>query len=402
MFRYWLFLLFYGLALESVGAFEPVFSGQADAFNQELTENYQGFQKNLSSSVVYQESQAATHRLLDYTLCLANFVKEENVAKALDYLLKTGGPFGISKRQATSQEQVLLAAVAQIIAIKQPSLVHNLYGGHTTHQQAIQRLQQQVTSSGDFPHPYHPRIDLPSSADFVDQNLKPNADQTHRWRLFLDLLSDYPWVKGQFTLTKDLQNKLDWLNTPLLCGYLMGVIPDVEKGKTGKLQDRDYLDNLWKQDNLWMESNHKYVQWFFPTPNVGQGDRIAPRYSGAMPYLFQGRPEILTEIQAMMRMSLARKANFWGQRLVYTKWDSGGNRVDLIPLKTQDGDKWEQNWIHKTHNYQRMSRFLESLGLFGLLPEQQALWAYLTEIKTKYPQTNNSYENFWKPAVGQK
>lgn len=382
--------------------------------NRRLLREYGRFHQTLASHLVYQPSKAVTNPLVDYILFLTSYSENKETAKALDHMLKTSGPFGFSDKPADEQEKVFIAGAAQAIAQIHHDLVTIDYdSSNTDHLTEIRRLQG-AALAGAVQHPYHPVITLPPSAQPLADGLKPDLDQSGRWQTFLDLLKDEKLSKRQFAAkTVTGKAKADWVNDIILCGYQMGVLPDVE-GLSSPPRPRNYLDDSWKNDNSWMEDEHNYVQWWFMIHTIGQGDGIAPRFTEETRQTLNDHRVVLTEVQKMLRMSFARKVTFWGQKLTqFRVIMSLDTTEDQTLRKPVSGKNWHENWIINTHNYLRMNRFLMCFHLFGLNDELNALYAYLgkTVKEENTSPKNNTYikgslDRFWsqakvgKPGVG--
>ncbi|RZI46483.1 opioid growth factor receptor-related protein [Candidatus Finniella inopinata] len=376
-------------------AYVPKFDEKDRNLDGQITRNYQGFMAELTSHKVFQPSQAITNPLMDYVMFLTSYSGYGAVAHALDYLLKTGGPFGFSNKPANEQEKVFLAGAAQAVVLSQPGLTPATYKtSNPAHQAEIIRLQS-LAASGNLEHPYHPTITMPERA----QN--PKATQSQRWQSFLTLIADQCVSERQFKATEVTAGaKADWLNDVLLSGYMMGVMPDVEGSRPAV---RNYLDELWKNTNAWMETQHNYVQWWFPIHTVGLGDRIAPRPLKTTEQTLTEHGQVLTAIQEMLFVSLTRKLTFWGQSLNGFKITSLSAAEDKALGQPVKGTNWHENWIIKTHNYQRMSRFLTCLRFFKLQNYVDSLYAYLQEaagsdLATKHNMSNSV--GFWSKAAG--
>ena len=382
------------LVVTAALGYVPTFSGQTGDFDSDLTRNYHAFTKSLTSHAVFQPSQAVTNPLMDYVLFLTSYSQDHKVSVALDYMLKTSGPFGFSGKPADEQEKVFLAASAQAITLQHSDLAGKSYT-KSEHQDEILRLQG-LAKKGNPEHPYHPKITLPARADSL-----VTSTQGERWQSFLTLITDENLTKRQFAAKKLNEGaKADWLNDVLLCGYLMGLMPDVEDRLSLKV--RDYLDESWKKDNRWMELKHNYVQWRFPIYTVGQGDGIAPRTLITTRQTLADHGQVETSMQEMLAASFVRKVTFWGGQL--------DKSLKIVPLsKAEDkalgtpvaGQTWSENWVIKTHNYLRMDRFLRCLYFFGLQTYVDSLYAFLTKTADAQPAKHGMKESlrrYWSQA----
>jgi|GEM_PF-2948598 len=370
------------------------FSGTLDrgTLDTELRANFKNFKSQLKDHPYYQGSRN-TNLVTDFVMLMTNKAQNSKVRLALDYFLKTGGPFKTRPKKATAQEKVFLAAACQIVSELDPSLAKKDYDDiwpKTDRSEALQKhLKRVLEIQGKLDvHPFRDSSTLKHEA-----SLKlSTAEVKLNWKPFKDLLLSPDLFKaGSLNLPGDTRGlaKASFLNDIELIGFQLAAVPDIHG---------NYIDDLWANDNQWMEDQHNYVQWWFPIETIGMGDGIkAPRFLPSTTAILTKNPQILASVQGIMRESFSRKARFWGQKLIYER---NASSVKLEKLEGDD-EKWERNWIKKTHNYLRMSRFLTSLRLFGLIPERDALWEYLTAVKDKEDNADltKSYEGYWKKAA---
>ena len=319
---------------------------------------------------------------------------------ALDYLLKTSGPFGFSKRPAEEQEKVFLAASAQAVVLKHSDLIDTTYLP-SSHHGEISRLQRLTRASSTLEHPYHSRISLPAAVNA--HRVRPQA---HRWLSFLTLITDKRVSVRQFAAiqknpgrARTFTGKADWANDIILCGYLMGLLPDVQGSRR---EVRGYLDKAWKHTNQWMEGQHNYVQWWFPIDKIGMGDGIAPRTLITTTQTLTDHPDTRSAVQEMLMASFIRKVTFWGCQLNATP--------KIVPLslaedkalgKAAYGKTWQENWVISTHNYLRLDRLLLCLHYFGLTAHLDNLYIYLQEMTSSQPdghRMKESLRRFWSQS----
>ncbi len=373
----------------SAADFDVHFSGAN--LDSELRENFKGFKAHIKKSSYYQPSLNATP-LVDFVMLLTNKSADRNVRYALDYLIKTGGPFGMHRKKATGQESVFLAATAQIIVEQDPAFADKTYdairplragSAEARHLAKVLEIQRKFVS-GDHANPLRGPLVLPPAAADIPDPLKPDVNKG--WELFKGLLRD-PNLFKEPSGKSNPTPKASWLNDVESLGFLIGVVPNIRG---------DYIDMLWTKDNPWMEWEHNYVQWWFPIDTVGSGDGVnAPRFLDSTNTILQNNDAVRTYAQQMMRVSFARKASFWGQRVV----NNGDGTLRLEKLAVVHGEKdWEENWIYKSHNYLRMTRFLHSLRFLGLIPERNALFEYLKSVSVKDARVRRSVK-FWDGAT---
>jgi hypothetical protein len=405
-----------GWATVCVPDFGGVDVTDPNALKARLLREHIKFQIELDRHPVYQPSKAITNPLIDYICWLASYSSEDrNVAIALDYLLKTGGPFGFSDRPANEQEKVFIAGAVQVVAIRHRERATVVYTSRNPlHSAEVRRLQELAIAAGGPQHPYHDTITLPPSAAPLAADLKPELRQGGRWQLWLGLLGNRTWADNQFAATIVTGNaKADWLNDILLTGCMLGLVPDMEGSPSPRV--RNYLDDAWKRSNEWMEAQHNYVQWWFIIHTVGMGDGIAPRYIHSTYLILVAHPAILAAIQQMLRMSFARNVTFWGQKFgakgkIVPLDEADKKHPDLKLLLEENASKpavrdWHDSWLTRNgrHNILRMSRYLRCLWFFGLRRELDDLYAYLEETVTKRHTDSyiqGSLKNHWSQAKG--
>lgn len=324
------------------------FNEPTTSVNQKLQVGFDHFQNKIKSSKTVTLSNTP---IVDYILALTQHTNNKNVAAALDYLLKTGGPWGISKTPATPAQAYALITAAQSVKKNHPEVANSNQSNNTAHYQAVVHIQRQKINEET-----KLLIDAVTSQEIPFFTKESNADpQTTFWNDF-------------------------WL-----FGFLMGAAPDIE----GR-----YLSDIWNFDNEKLESQHDYIQWIFPITTVGMGHKEkTPRITSHTRKLLKSHQNLLDAIKNNMHQSLNRMANFWGHALI----EESDKVQKLVPIK--GAEQWQENWIEKTHNYLRMSRILECLSLFGLSEERDALWNYLDDVARKDPRVRKSHQNFWKNAV---
>ncbi len=369
--------------------FDVHFSGAN--LDQELITNFEGFKAHVQGSSYYQPSLNTTP-LVDFVMLLTNKSADRNVRYALDYLIKTGGPWQKNRKKATEQEKVYLSAAAEIIAEQDPTCHNKQYqanrrfapgSAEETHLNKILEIQRRFIGEVHS-NPLRGPLVLPPAAADIPDPLKPDVNKG--WELFKGLLRD-PNLFKEPSGKSNPTPKASWLNDVESLGFLIGAVPDI-RGQ--------YIDGLWAQSNPWMEAQHNYVQWWFPIDTVGSGDGVnAPRFLDSTNTILQNNDAVRTYAQQMMRVSFARKASFWGQRVV----NNGDGTLRLEKLAVIHGEKdWEENWIYESHNYLRMTRFLHSLRFLGLIPERNALFEYLKSVSVKDARVRGSVK-FWDGAT---
>ncbi len=160
--------------------------------------------------------------------------------------------------------------------------------------------------------------------------------------------------------------------------FYYGGLPD-DYGRT--------LAEITRQDDLWLEVSHNYIQWLFPTWEVS---RVAPD----APTLSEDTVKAFHEDELLRRHLLAsfiRMLAFYG--LVRREG------------KIVKGDNWgerKSNWFTEgSHNDLRITRILKSLTALGLRPEAEKFLACLLTLRESEADCGigaTAYE-FWQNAL---
>lgn len=138
--------------------------------------------------------------------------------------------------------------------------------------------------------------------------------------------------------------------------FLAGQAPD-HRGRT--IDDyKAFRDTDW-------EAQHDIIQWAFPTKTVSQYNANAP----VVPedYTFEFDLTVMNNILVLMENYL-KSLGIHSTDADYTS----GNILKFIHRPSKDA------WIHRNnHNYKRLTRLIECLGIFGLEAFQKDLAEYL-------------------------
>lgn len=147
------------------------------------------------------------------------------------------------------------------------------------------------------------------------------------------------------------------------------------------------LAEILRQDDLWLEQTHDYIQWLFP---LAESSRVVP---GA-PILDsltikQFRADQL--LQDHLRASFVRMLAFLGLRFDGKVVGKAGNWSDR-----------KGEWFSEpTHNLLRITRMLKSLRLLGLEHEAHGLYAGLSALLATEPDcaVPEKTKSFWREAA---
>lgn len=158
----------------------------------------------------------------------------------------------------------------------------------------------------------------------------------------------------------------------------MGSHPD-NRGRT--------LSEILKQDDLWLEVTHDYIQWLFPNE---ERSRVAP---GTPTITVEVKKEFKSDeiLQRHLRASFYRMLAFYG----LTATDQGIEKYDIW-------EKRKLNWfVEDTHNNLRITRMLKCLYALGL--ENEALQFHQILVKLVQNEKDcgigTTAQQFWAEAI---
>ncbi|PHS72038.1 MAG: hypothetical protein COB22_06385 [Cycloclasticus sp.] len=148
-----------------------------------------------------------------------------------------------------------------------------------------------------------------------------------------------------------------------------------------------FLSEILKQDDLWLEATHDYIQWIFPNEDKS---RVTP---GAPTITTKIKNEFLKDeiLQQHLNASFNRMLLFYGLR----------NTNNTI-VKGNNWNSRKSNWFTEdTHNNLRITRILKSLNSLGLKPEALKFHQALTELveNEKDCGIGETAQIFWLNAV---
>jgi hypothetical protein len=135
-----------------------------------------------------------------------------------------------------------------------------------------------------------------------------------------------------------------------LLAFYLGTGPD-HRGRT--------LAEILRQDDLWFEITHDFIQWLFPLNELSRASLHAPLVDGATLHAFQADPLLRDH----MRASVGRFLRFLG--------------LSFDGESLRPGPNWPKRrpeWFDtNTHNSLRVTRVLKSMTLLGLSAEAAKL-----------------------------
>ncbi len=147
------------------------------------------------------------------------------------------------------------------------------------------------------------------------------------------------------------------------------------------------LAEILRQDDLWFELTHDFIQWLFPLAEVSRVTPDAPLLDSETIAAFQ-QDEVL---QAHLQASVARMLRFWGLTF---------DGVGVAPAANW-ADRRGEWFTENTHNSLRITRMLKCMALLGLKADARAIAAGLEHLCTNGPQCGITDESrrHWKAAV---
>lgn len=164
---------------------------------------------------------------------------------------------------------------------------------------------------------------------------------------------------------------------PLILFYI-GSHPD-DRGRT--------LSKILKQDDLWFEVTHDYIQWLFPNE---ERSRIAP---GAPVITAEVKKEFISDkiLQQHLRASFYRMLAFYGLAVT-------GKGI----VKSSNWKDRKLNWfVEDTHNNLRITRMLKCLYALGLESEALQFYHVLFELvqNEKDCGIGRVAQQYWEEAI---
>lgn len=145
----------------------------------------------------------------------------------------------------------------------------------------------------------------------------------------------------------------------------------------------------WYGDYKLLEDNHNYIQWLFPTKSLGVNRYAQP--------LTDNEAEVMRTKQSVrIRLIQAYKMmlDFYGLELCSVESGHVARAVN-----------WRERFRHlnhSCHNYQRITRILDSVGMLGAAYLQVPFVTVLIDevfLHKTLPNAASSCQNYWIPAV---
>ena len=148
-----------------------------------------------------------------------------------------------------------------------------------------------------------------------------------------------------------------------------------------------YLAEILRQDDLWLEVTHDYIQWLFPLREFSRVTPSAPIIEAEIVTAFHQD----TLLRGHMRAALQRMLSFYGLR-----------QQGIVIAKAPNWQGRKENWfVERTHNDLRITRMLKSLTTLGLGGEAGQLLGALEALRTSEPDCGFTPAalQYWRDAV---
>lgn len=147
------------------------------------------------------------------------------------------------------------------------------------------------------------------------------------------------------------------------------------------------LAEILRQDDLWLELTHDYIQWLFPLNEVSRVTPDAPLLDPSIQSAFR-TDEVL---RRHLRASIARMVRFYGLTF-------DGASVAKGPTWPDRKGEW---FTENTHNSLRITRMLKCMRLLDLQCDAAALQAGIEHLCKSEPDCGITNESraFWRAAV---
>ncbi len=164
-----------------------------------------------------------------------------------------------------------------------------------------------------------------------------------------------------------------------LLAFYFGAAPD-DRGRL--------LAEFTRQNDLWLEVTHDYIQWLFPIREPSGVTPWAPTVDREVLAAFHQDELLRTHLMA----SFLRMLSFYG-----LAWKEG---------RIVKGGNWEErkdNWFTQgTHNDLRLTRIIKCLTLLGLRPVADQFHSALVELRESEPDCGirDTAFSYWRAALG--
>lgn len=147
------------------------------------------------------------------------------------------------------------------------------------------------------------------------------------------------------------------------------------------------LAEITRQDDLWLEVTHDYIQWLFPLREISKVTPSSPLIDNQVFAAFH-EDELL---RRHLLASFIRMLSFYGLA-----------RRGGIVVKGANWDERKSNWFTEgTHNNLRITRILKSLSTLGLRAEAESFLNALNTLRQSEPDCgigDDAYK-FWNSAL---
>jgi Opioid growth factor receptor (OGFr) conserved region len=171
------------------------------------------------------------------------------------------------------------------------------------------------------------------------------------------------------------------VNPPMnrLLAFYLGSHPDHQ----GRM-----LAEILKQDDLWLELTHDFIQWLFPLREVSRVNRNAPLVDNATARFF--REDAL--LQRHLMAAYLRMLAFYGLQ----------RQADGEVQKGQNWHERKPDWFTEdSHNSLRITRMLKCLTDLGLAAEARSFHRALSRLCAAEADCDidPTSQDFWRDAV---
>lgn len=153
------------------------------------------------------------------------------------------------------------------------------------------------------------------------------------------------------------------------------------------LNDRTYREivfsDIIKYSFDELENNHNFIQYLFPTKQPSMICSVPELTDDVIKLFISNKSSMRRLKRAFMRM-----LEFYG--FIY--------KNGWIELSDNFHER-AKNWLHPhNHNFLRITRILQSLGLFGLRRYGRLFFIALTTVYTEYPKIVGNSKLYWIEA----
>jgi hypothetical protein len=168
-------------------------------------------------------------------------------------------------------------------------------------------------------------------------------------------------------------------------GAKMSQLIDFYFGKSTDTRKRN-LSFILKQNDLWLEQTHDYIQWLFPLQERSENVPDSPMLTKEDIDIFSNSSYLQNKILA----SFSRMLDFYYLKIVDGKIEQSETDQRLI-----------RAWLNKSnHNFLRITRILKCLNMLGLKTQAQMFFSFLSKLYNKYPTliTAKTFL-YWKESI---